>query len=125
MRSAQARRRRAPPTGTPADQAVYAAGIEWIGTFAEEYDRPVLVGFSMAAVSLAGVLLGAIAPHTDAVWPVLILLVLNGFAVVAAVPVGGTVRARWCHPAGTPRPGRPGRAPSAGTAARIPARCRR
>ncbi len=80
-----------------ADQAVYAAGIEWIGTFAEEYDRPVLVGFSMAAVSLAaslaGVLLGAIAPHTDAVWPVLILLVLNGIAVAAAARSTGRFEA--------------------------------
>ncbi|WP_407687377.1 glycosyltransferase family protein [Mycobacterium sp. HUMS_1102779] len=41
-----------------ADQAIYAAAIEWIGMFAEEYDRPVLVGFSMAAVSPAASLAG-------------------------------------------------------------------
>lgn len=72
-----------------ADQAVYAASIEWIGMFADEYDRPILVGFTAAAAALAaslvGVLVGVIAPHTYAVWPALVLLALNVFAVVAAL----------------------------------------
>jgi hypothetical protein len=71
-----------------ADQAVYAAAIAWMGTFADEHDRPTLMGFAAALVALAsslvGVLLGGIAQNTSAIWPVTVVLALSLVAVGAA-----------------------------------------
>lgn len=71
-----------------ADQAVYAAGVEWIGSHASESDRPVLTGFSSAAragaTAIVGIGIGAIATQLQTIWPVVIVLALSALAVVAA-----------------------------------------
>jgi len=71
-----------------ADQAVYASSISWVGRFAAEHDRAMLMGFGSAvtalATSIVGVVLGGIAQNTSAIWPVIIVLGLNLIAVAAA-----------------------------------------
>jgi hypothetical protein len=71
-----------------ADQAVYASAIAWIGSYAAEHDRAMLMGFGATVTalvtSLVGVLLGAIAANTNAIWPVTVVLGLNTIAVAAA-----------------------------------------
>jgi hypothetical protein len=71
------------------NQAVWASAIAWLGMFAPERDRPMLMGFGLLVVtpatSILGVLLGGIAPNVAAIWPVTIVLSLNAIAILAAV----------------------------------------
>jgi MFS family permease len=72
-----------------ADQAVYTSSIEWVGMFAPEQDRPMLMGFGRAlvaaAASVAGVVLGAMARLPDAIWPLIVVLGLSAIALNAAL----------------------------------------
>jgi MFS family permease len=74
---------------TMANQAILAAGISWVNTYAAEHQRATLFGFAAVLVavesSLLGAGLGAIAQMSSVLWPVAILLVLNLVAAVAAL----------------------------------------
>jgi hypothetical protein len=72
-----------------ADQAVYTSSIAWVGMFAPEGDRAMLMGFGRAlvaaAASVAGVVLGAMAHRPDAIWPIIVVLGLSVIALNAAL----------------------------------------
>ncbi|WP_133119120.1 MFS transporter [Mycolicibacterium agri] len=74
---------------TVASQAIFTAGIAWVNIYAADYQRATLFGFSAVAVavetSLLGAGLGVIAQKSSAIWPVVILLILNLVAAVAAL----------------------------------------
>jgi hypothetical protein len=76
-----------------ADQAIYAAAVSWIGRFAAEHERAMLMGFGAALIALVtsclGVAFGAIAADVTAVWPVAIVLLLNFGALAAATRAPG------------------------------------
>jgi hypothetical protein len=76
-----------------ADQAIYAAAVTWIGRFAAEHERAMLMGFGAALIALVtsclGVAFGAIAADVTAVWPVAIVLLLNFGALAAATRAPG------------------------------------
>ncbi len=72
-----------------ADQAVYTSSVAWVGMFAPEQDRPMLMGFGRAlvaaAASVAGVVLGGMARRPDAIWPIIVVLGLSVIALAAAL----------------------------------------
>lgn len=74
---------------TVAYQAIFAAGISWVSAFAGQQDRATLIGFGALVVAVQstvlGAILGAIAHNSEAIWPVVIVLVLNLLAAAAAV----------------------------------------
>lgn len=76
-----------------ADQAIYAAAVTWIDRFAAEQERTMLMGFGAALIALVtsclGVAFGAIAADVTAVWPALIVLLLNFGALAAATRAPG------------------------------------
>jgi hypothetical protein len=73
---------------TVANQAILAASIAWINIHAEDQHRATLLGLMAVLVAAETVILGAflgrIAQQATAIWPVVILLLLNVAAVVAA-----------------------------------------
>lgn len=73
---------------TVANQAVYTASITWVGAFASSADRAALIGLGAALVALAscvaGAVVGEIAELDTQRWPVLVMAVLSGLAVVVA-----------------------------------------
>jgi hypothetical protein len=80
-----------------ANTAVWAGVVEWLGMLAGEHERATLMGVGMvaaaAATALMGLVIGAIAPVTGALWPVTILLSLNMIAVIAATSAPDNVAA--------------------------------
>lgn len=72
-----------------ADQAVYTSSVAWVGMFAPEQERPMLMGFGRAlvaaAASVAGVVLGGMARRPDAIWPIIVVLGLSAIALNAAL----------------------------------------
>jgi hypothetical protein len=72
-----------------ADQAVYTSSVAWVGMFAPEQERPMLMGFGRAlvaaAASVAGVVLGGMARRPDAIWPIIVVLGLSVIALHAAL----------------------------------------
>lgn len=74
---------------TVANQAILTAGITWINIFATERQRATLMGFSAVVVAVAtagfGAVLGGIAQTASAIWPVVIVLLLNLVALPAAL----------------------------------------
>jgi hypothetical protein len=74
---------------TVANQAILAASISWINVYAAEHQRATLIGFGAVLVaietSLLGAVLGGIAEKTSAIWPVMIVLLLNLAAAAAAL----------------------------------------
>jgi MFS family permease len=74
---------------TLANQAIFTAAISWVNLYAADHDRATLLGFGAVLVavetSLLGAVLGTIAQQATAIWPVVILLLLNLIAVVASL----------------------------------------
>jgi MFS family permease len=74
---------------TLANQAIFTAAISWVNLYAAEHHRATLLGFGamMVAVetALLGAVLGGIAQQATAIWPVVILLLLNLTAVGASL----------------------------------------
>ncbi|MGV0718791.1 MFS transporter [Mycolicibacterium sp. XJ662] len=74
---------------TVANQAIVAAATTWINIFATEHQRATLLGFSAVLVAVAtaglGVVLGGIAHNSSAIWPVVVLLLMNVAALPAAL----------------------------------------
>lgn len=74
---------------TIANQAIFSAGLLWIGANAADEQRATLLGFGALLIavvsSLAGAAIGAIAQNTEIIEPLLTLLGLNLLAVLAAI----------------------------------------
>ncbi|QEN12838.1 MFS transporter [Mycolicibacterium sp. ELW1] len=74
---------------TMANQAIFSAGLAWIGAFAAEDHRATLLGFGSLIIavesSLLGAALGAVAEGAAVVGPIITILGLNVLAGVAAV----------------------------------------
>lgn len=74
---------------TVANQAILTAATTWINIFAAEHQRATLMGFSAVLVAIAtaalGAVLGGIAQGSSAIWPVVIVLLLNLAALPAAL----------------------------------------
>lgn len=74
---------------TVANQAILTAATTWINIFATEHQRATLMGFSAVLVAIAtaalGAVLGGIAQGSSAIWPVVIVLLLNLAALPAAL----------------------------------------
>ncbi|RDH78080.1 MFS transporter [Mycolicibacterium moriokaense] len=74
---------------TIANQAIFSAGLLWVGANADDRDRATLLGFGALLIavesSLVGAILGALAQKTEIIEPLLALLALNLLAVLAAV----------------------------------------
>ncbi len=74
---------------TIANQAIFSAGLLWIGANAVDRDRASLLGFGALLIaiesSLLGAALGALAQNAEIIEPLLALLALNALAVLAAV----------------------------------------
>ncbi|GAY13655.1 hypothetical protein [Mycobacterium sp. shizuoka-1] len=74
---------------TMAYQAIFSAGLAWVGAFAAEQHRGTLLGFGSLVIavesSLLGAALGAVAQNAAVVGPILTLLGLNVVAGLAAV----------------------------------------
>ncbi|BBY82249.1 MFS transporter [Mycolicibacterium pulveris] len=74
---------------TVANQAILTAATTWINIFAAEHQRATLMGFSAVFVAVAtaafGAVLGGIAQGSSAIWPVVIVLLLNLVAFPAAL----------------------------------------
>ena len=80
---------------TMAYQAIFSAGLAWVGAFATEGHRATLLGFGSLLIavesSVLGAALGAVAQSEAVVGPIITLLGLNIVAGVAAV---------WVAPSG-------------------------
>jgi MFS family permease len=78
---------------TMAGQAVFAAAITWISTFADEHHRATLIAFAAAMVALTtatvGAVMGMVAQIQTPVWPVAVVLVLNVAAGCVATRAPG------------------------------------
>lgn len=74
---------------TMANQAIFSAGLAWVGAFAAEDHRATLLGFGSLLIaiesSLLGAALGAVAQSAAVVGPIITLLGLNVVAGIAAV----------------------------------------
>jgi hypothetical protein len=74
---------------TVANQAIFIAAIAWINACAADHHRATLIGFGSAMVALEsvvlGAVLGAIAQQTAAIWPVVIVFVLDLAAAAVAL----------------------------------------
>ncbi|EHB56436.1 putative integral membrane protein [Mycolicibacterium rhodesiae JS60] len=74
---------------TMAYQAIFSAGLAWVGAFAAEQHRATLLGFGSLVIavesSLLGAALGAVAQNAAVAGPILTLLGLNIVAGAAAV----------------------------------------
>ena len=81
---------------TMANQAIFSAGLAWVGAFAADHNRATLIGFGSLLIavesSILGAALGAVAQNAAVVGPILTLLVLNVGAGVAAVFVAPSGR---------------------------------
>lgn len=83
---------------TMAYQAIFSAGLAWVGAFASEDHRATLLGFGSLLIavesSVLGAALGAVAQTDAVVGPIVTLLGLNIVAGVAGVA------AVWVAPSG-------------------------
>ena len=74
---------------TVANQAIFTAAIAWINVYAVDHHRATLIAFGSLLVAiesiLLGAVLGALAQHTAAIWPVVVVLLLNLVAGRAAL----------------------------------------
>lgn len=74
---------------TVANQAIFSAGLIWIGANAVDQYRATLLGFGALLIaiesSLVGAALGVLAQSSEIIGPLLALLALNLLAAVAAV----------------------------------------
>ncbi len=74
---------------TMANQAIFSAGLAWVGAFAAEHHRATLLGFGSLLIavesSVLGAALGAVAQNAAVVGPIITILVLNIVAGIAAV----------------------------------------
>ena len=74
---------------TMANQAIFSAGLAWIGAFAAEHHRATLLGFGSLLIavesSVLGAALGAVAQNAAVVGPIITILVLNVVAGIAAI----------------------------------------
>ena len=80
---------------TMANQAIFSAGLAWIGAYSADHHRATLLGFGSLLIavesSLLGAALGAVAQEAAVVGPIITILALNVVAGVAAV---------WVAPSG-------------------------
>lgn len=74
---------------TMANQAIFSAGLAWVGAFAADHHRATLLGFGSLLVavesSVLGAALGAVAQNAAVVGPIITILGLNVIAGLAAV----------------------------------------
>jgi MFS family permease len=80
---------------TMANQAVFSAGLAWIGTYAADHHRATLLSFGAVLISaessVIGAILGAVAENAAVVGPIMVLLVLNivaGIGAARVAPIG-------------------------------------
>lgn len=74
---------------TVANQAIFTAAIAWINVYSVDHHRATLIAFGSLLVAvesiLLGAVLGALAEHASAIWPVAVVLALNLIAGRAAL----------------------------------------
>ena len=76
-----------------AAQAIFSASISWISAFAPAHERATLIAFGTLLVAIQAILLGgilgAIAHNSSAIWPVVVILLMNLCAAVVATRAPG------------------------------------
>jgi MFS family permease len=74
---------------TMANQAIFIAAVAWINACARDHHRATLIGFGSAMVAIESVILGAIlgliAQQAAAIWPVVVVFVLDLVAAAVAL----------------------------------------